>query len=665
MKHVNATLTLGASALAFFAGAAHADTLEGLGFLPDGVSSAAYFGASANGSVLVGVTLNTLQQEAFRWTQTGGMVGLGDLPGGGFGSEAWDVSADGSVVVGIGTSASGGEAFRWTQGGGMVGLGDLPGGSFYSLAYGVSGDGLVVVGDSDSGTGNEAFRWTQADGMVGLGTLPGGGFGSTAYGVSGDGRVVVGVSSSASGAEAFRWTQTGGMVGLGNLAGGASFSFAVNTNKDGSVVVGWGETATRTEAFRWTQSGGMVGLGVLTDASSSIAYGVSDNGMVVVGASDDKAFAWTANDGMRAVADVLTANGVDVSAWNLSIATSVSGNGKTVAGIGQRGDAMEAWIANIDLGLVSIEDVALSLSSVVGVNQSAQQTGAAHVDGLLNLAAHYGAPTGKNGWSAWGSVSSQHYDVLRIDPEAVAGQLGLAFAPSSAWRVGFGVQWGEREDDLNVFASESDSKQWGAGLFATYAPAQTGLHVHTAFTSNHIANDITRGYLNGSTLVFSAGSLDGRAYGAGLQVGWAYALRDAMRVTPFASYQASRLMLDPYTETSGPFPATFEGVEDTLEIARLGAEAEHRYSDKLRTWASLAYAHCFSDKLPGVRGAVTALSSPFTIEGASVDQNWGAAQVGGEWRTLQAMRLQANVSVASAGDTDANYGGRLTLVYDF
>jgi probable HAF family extracellular repeat protein len=112
--------------------------------------------------------------------------GLGFLPGGPF-SRAQGVNADGTVVVGFGDAATGivNEAFRWTQAGGMVGLGFLPGGNL-SSAFGVNADGTVVVG-----IGNEAFRWTQAGGMAGLGFLPGGS-GSEARAVNADGTVVVG-----------------------------------------------------------------------------------------------------------------------------------------------------------------------------------------------------------------------------------------------------------------------------------------------------------------------------------------------------------------------------------------------------------------------------------------------------------------------------------------
>jgi probable HAF family extracellular repeat protein len=132
------------------------------------------------------------------------------------------------VVVGQGSSTSGNEAFRWTQAGGIVGLGGLAGGSFYSYASGVSADGAVVVGQSSSTSGNEAFRWTQAGGMVSVASwLSAAGVSATGWTIlslaattNSDGSVVVGYGTSANGTEAFIARVAGsssGIVGLTDL----------------------------------------------------------------------------------------------------------------------------------------------------------------------------------------------------------------------------------------------------------------------------------------------------------------------------------------------------------------------------------------------------------------------------------------------------------------
>ena len=182
-----------------------AGSMEGLGDLPTGLFRSGARDVSEDGSVVVGIgdTSTPLNpSEAFRWTQAGGMQGLGVARSSYRWSEAWGVSADGSVVVGITGDLQQPdanrieEAFRWTESTGMVGLGDLPGGESKSGAINVSSDGSVVVGSGISAQGAEAFRWTAGGGMVGLGDLPGGDYASTVTGVSADGSVVVGARSN-------------------------------------------------------------------------------------------------------------------------------------------------------------------------------------------------------------------------------------------------------------------------------------------------------------------------------------------------------------------------------------------------------------------------------------------------------------------------------------
>ena len=73
------------------------------------------------------------------------MVSLGNL-GGDSNSAAEAVSDDGSVVVGYSTNGDDEEeAFVWTESGGMVGLGNLPEQEYIEAEF-VSDDGSVVFG---------------------------------------------------------------------------------------------------------------------------------------------------------------------------------------------------------------------------------------------------------------------------------------------------------------------------------------------------------------------------------------------------------------------------------------------------------------------------------------------------------------------------------------
>jgi uncharacterized membrane protein len=153
------------------------------------------------------------------------------------------------------------------------------------------------------------------------------------------------------------------MVGLGFLSGGSS-SWAVDTSADGTVVVGnavhhmEGYTSKFTEAFIWTDEGGMVGLGSLAEIPMKVllseAKGVSGNGEVIVGQTctstgTELPFIWDAQNGMRSLSDVLADEcGLDLTGWDLVMATGISANGLTIVGIGYNPDGQwEGWIATI------------------------------------------------------------------------------------------------------------------------------------------------------------------------------------------------------------------------------------------------------------------------------------------------------------------------------
>ena len=321
---------------------------------------------SADGLTAVGYRqLGSDSYEAFYWTVSSGIIGLGYLPGGNL-STAAGISADGSVVVGYSRSSLGGQAFRWTEAEGMVGLHDLPGGKFYSTAYDVSADGSVVVGFSSSemGVDYEAFLWTESNGMIGLGGLSGGWYESQAYAVSADGLVVVGYGKSASGEQAFRWTESEGILGLGYLSGGLSRAYGISP--DGSVVVGRANRVEGAVAFRWTDSEGMVSLGDLPGGSvSGTAYDASTNGSIIVGSSnsfnDFEAFIWDEDNGIRSLQDLLINNyHLDLAGWHLRCAYGVSDDGTVIVGSGNNPQGQrEGWIAvltELEPAIIYVDD---------------------------------------------------------------------------------------------------------------------------------------------------------------------------------------------------------------------------------------------------------------------------------------------------------------------
>lgn len=152
------------------------------------------YGVSADGMTLVGFQEG---EGAKRWDA----LVMSDLvaPAGDFGTRALGISADGTVIVGSSLQSSGNVAVRWSYGNPLL-LGTLPG-DLTSVALDASGDGSVVVGYSADSQGfRRAFIWVLGDGMhhledvlVAQGDDLTGWTLREANAISDDGRVIVGV----------------------------------------------------------------------------------------------------------------------------------------------------------------------------------------------------------------------------------------------------------------------------------------------------------------------------------------------------------------------------------------------------------------------------------------------------------------------------------------
>jgi len=353
-----------------------AASLTALGHLAAANPSSFGTGLTPDGRFVIGYSNSGSGAEAFRWSLAEGMVGLGDLPGGDFRSEAKGISSDGSIVVGWASSdiSRGIEPFRWTKSGGLSRLGEsLPPGILAAEAGGITPDGRLVVGSFLSDTGEAgSYRWT-ANGGFSLLPEPSGGNSPrnpVAVAVSADGQTVAGYMERPS--EGFRWTAETGVVALGRQAGGKPVECDVyDMSADGRYIVGLvvHEDTRNLEMMRWSAERGIELLGYFPKGESrSIAYGVSDDGRMVVGEAVmevntpgfpfpmllPRAAVWQEGSGLRTLWDLLVERGVNPSSqgWeSLFIAQAVSGDGRFVVGSGRRNGKIEAFLANLTLPL--------------------------------------------------------------------------------------------------------------------------------------------------------------------------------------------------------------------------------------------------------------------------------------------------------------------------
>jgi len=138
-------------------------------------------------------------------------------------------------------------------------------------------------------------------------------------------------------------------------------SSATAASADGSLIVGSADDLDLDyqSAFRWQAGGDLIFFTDPSSGEASQAFDVSDDGEVVVGLtrgpsiSGSAAYIWDEENGMRLIADVLTAEGIDLTDWTLTSAEGVSADGSIIVGNGIHGDGTrEAWMANI--GVVPI-----------------------------------------------------------------------------------------------------------------------------------------------------------------------------------------------------------------------------------------------------------------------------------------------------------------------
>jgi len=140
-------------------------------------------------------------------------------------------------------------------------------------------------------------------------------------------------------------------MGLGDLPGGTFESRAYGISADGMTVVGSSRSSAGEQAFRWSLAGGMSGLGFLPGGSTSTAYGISDDGSVIVGGGAStpgtQAFRWTIAAGIVGIGDI-SGGGFQ------SVARGVSGDGQVIVGQGSGPNGLRGFRWTTPNGMESL-----------------------------------------------------------------------------------------------------------------------------------------------------------------------------------------------------------------------------------------------------------------------------------------------------------------------
>ncbi len=265
---------------------------------------------SVIGTVNVASPPTTGNGSAFTYTEERGMTILA-VPADSRGADALAINDLGQVVGAVyprfGRSS---HAFIWSAATGMIDLGGLGAGG-YATASAISQNGQVAGSEERPNGIQHAFRWTRETGMVDLGVLPFTG-GSYAHGINSSGQIV-----GSSGSTPFRWTPDRGMERLGSTAT-VPFAapYAINESGQiaGSLTISDGEDwRAGAGAILWSSSGvksDILPCPAAVPFCGAAALAINGNGMVA-GTDGTNAFVWTAAGGVRTIASLGRATGIN------------------------------------------------------------------------------------------------------------------------------------------------------------------------------------------------------------------------------------------------------------------------------------------------------------------------------------------------------------------
>jgi uncharacterized membrane protein len=206
-------------------------------------------------------------------------------------------------------------------------------------------DGSVILGYTDN-VDPRALRidWISKQKKV----LPSKGS-AIASAISGDDRVVVGTDQSV----ACRWVDEADPEQIGWLASDSASSSVANTDSAGSVLVGQSDN----RAYAWSPATGIRDLGRLDGTEYASARSVSGDGSIVVGVSftpwyppRKKAFLWSVNGMMelQCAAGFVGSHAADISVDGSTVAVNC-----LTSYTNPRQHGVAIWQARVGMRLVS------------------------------------------------------------------------------------------------------------------------------------------------------------------------------------------------------------------------------------------------------------------------------------------------------------------------
>jgi outer membrane autotransporter protein len=133
---------------------------------------------------------------------------------------------------------------------------------------------------------------------------------------------------------------------------------------------------------------------------------------------------------------------------------------------------------------------------------------------------------------------------------------------------------------------------------------------------------------------------------------WTRDVTASLALTPFAEYTWQNTHIGSYSESDGPFPASFESRTETSKSIRTGLRADLDLFKDVGAWAWAAWDHRFEGTSSGMGGITTGLGA-FSAPGARLDKDWADAGVGADWKISERMTASSSLGFALGCDDDS------------
>lgn len=265
-----------------------------------------------------------------------------------------------------------------------------------------------------------------------------------------------------------------------------------------------------------------------------------------------------------------------------------------------------------------VSDIAAWMSSIVGANRT--YAAGTTLAGLPLEGAHHRPMLsfdrmGKES-QAWATGDFGSSSRTR-DVHVTTGEAGVNWNLGKSFLFGFAAGHGEQNADL-AFGGSSSTKGEYALAELDYRPEGTQWIVSLLGMVGSWEAKTSRGYLDGASLDSSFGTTDLITRTLRLRVDApVLASFGGFGLAPYASYAVTQTSVDPYAETGGALPATFDAQKHNATEARVGVTAAKDLSAATKLLLTVEAAHRFDGVGPALTGQDVSGGVAFSLPGTA------------------------------------------------